>query len=83
MPRHTGIYCYSCGQIFRELIASYAAQFPQNDIAVFIDTNPSFSIYTELAISAGDKLIVPVNADDSSRVATNALFILLHGQTPA
>lgn len=68
--------------IFRELIASYAAQFPANDIAVFVDTNPSFSIYTELAISAGDKLIVPVNADDSSRVATNALFILLHGQTP-
>lgn len=68
--------------IFRELIASFAAQFPDRDITVFIDTNPSFSIYTELAISAGDKLIVPVNADDSSRVATNALFILLHGQTP-
>lgn len=68
--------------IFREMIESYAAEFPQNDIVVFIDTNPSFSIYTELAISAGDKLIVPVNADDSSRVATNALFILLHGQNP-
>ncbi len=68
--------------IFRELITSYAAQYPEKDVAVFIDTNPSFSIYTELAISAGDKLIVPVNADDSSRVATNALFILLHGQTP-
>ncbi len=48
----------------------------------FIDTNPSFSIYTELAISASDRLITPVNADDSSRVATNAMFILLHGQTP-
>lgn len=68
--------------IFRELINSYASKFPQNDVTVFIDTNPSFSIYTELAISAGDKLIVPVNADDSSRVATNALFILLHGQVP-
>jgi hypothetical protein len=49
---------------------------------VFIDTNPSFSIYTELAISAAERLITPVNADDSSRVATNAMFILLHGQTP-
>jgi hypothetical protein len=49
---------------------------------VFIDTNPSFSIYTELAISASERLITPVNADDSSRVATNAMFILLHGQTP-
>jgi len=68
--------------IFRNLIDSYAAKFPQSDLVVFIDTNPSFSIYTELAISAGDKLIVPVNADDSSRVATNALFLLLHGQVP-
>jgi hypothetical protein len=49
---------------------------------VFIDTNPSFSIYTELAISAAERLITPVNADDSSRVATNAMFILLHGQIP-
>ena len=49
---------------------------------VFIDTNPSFSIYTELAVSAAERLITPVNADDSSRVATNAMFILLHGQTP-
>lgn len=68
--------------VFRQLVDSYAACFPAQDVTVFIDTNPSFSIYTELAISAGDKLIVPVNADDSSRVATNALFILLHGQTP-
>lgn len=68
--------------IFRELIDSFAREYPNEDIAVFIDTNPSFAIYTELAISAGDKLIVPVNADDSSRVAANALFILLHGQTP-
>ena len=49
---------------------------------VFIDTNPSFSIYTELAIATSDLLIVPVNADDSSRVATNAMFMLLHGTTP-
>ena len=68
--------------VFRQLIDSYAAQFPDSDITVFVDTNPSFSIYTELAISSGDKLIVPVNADDSSRVAANAMFILLHGQTP-
>jgi hypothetical protein len=49
---------------------------------VFVDTNPSFSIYTELAVSTVDRLITPVNADDSSRVATNAMFILLHGQNP-
>ena len=49
---------------------------------VFVDTNPSFSIYTEIAISAVDRLIVPVNADDASRVATNAMFTLIHGAVP-
>lgn len=49
---------------------------------VFVDTNPSFSIYTEIAISSVDRLIVPVNADDASRVATNAMFTLIWGATP-
>lgn len=49
---------------------------------VFFDTNPSFAIYTELAICGSSRLLVPVNADDSSRVAVKALFALLHGTTP-
>ncbi len=68
--------------IFAEFIKSVGVADPEADWMVFIDTNPSFSIYTELAISAAERLITPVNADDSSRVATNAMFILLHGQTP-
>jgi len=67
---------------FHDLIANLAKTTSGKDWIVFIDTNPSFSIYTELAISAADRLITPVNADDSSRVATNAMFVLLHGQTP-
>jgi cellulose biosynthesis protein BcsQ len=68
--------------ILRALIDSVCQSVPNRDWLVILDTNPSFSIYTELAISAADRLLVPVNADDSSRVATNAMFILLHGQTP-
>ena len=68
--------------VFRELIRNTAAIIDDADWLVFIDTNPSFSIYTELAVAAADRLITPVNADDSSRVATNAMFILLHGQIP-
>ena len=67
--------------IFAGLIDKIA-KAEDEDWMVFIDTNPSFSIYTELAVSAAQRLITPVNADDSSRVATNAMFILLHGQTP-
>lgn len=68
--------------IFRQFIQDLAQRSADRDWMVFVDTNPSFSIYTELALSAVDRLITPVNADDSSRVATNAMFILLHGQHP-
>jgi len=68
--------------VLRGLIDNVCQNVPNRDWLVILDTNPSFSIYTELAISAADRLIVPVNADDSSRVATNAMFILLHGHTP-
>lgn len=68
-------------RIFRQLIENIA-QTADSDLVVFIDTNPSFSIYTELAISAADRLLTPVNADDSSRTAAQAMFILLHGQEP-
>lgn len=68
--------------VFRNLIDDVVARQSDRDWMVFIDTNPSFSIYTELAMCAVNRLITPVNADDSSRVATNAMFILLHGQNP-
>jgi cellulose biosynthesis protein BcsQ len=46
---------------------------------VFIDSNPSFAIYTELAMIAADKLLIPFNADDSSRHAVSAIVRLLYG----
>jgi len=45
----------------------------------FIDTNPSFSIYTQIAILSGKKLLVPINADDSSIYAISGLFNLIWG----
>ncbi len=50
---------------------------------VFIDTNPSFSVYTQMAILGGDSLLVPINADDSSIFAITGLFNLIWGtKTP-
>lgn len=66
--------------VYKNLI-NQLSNSPENWI-VFIDTNPSFSVYTQIAVASSARLIVPVNADDSSRVATNAMFVLLHGQTP-
>lgn len=49
---------------------------------VFIDTNPSFSIYTQIAISGAERILVPINADDSSKTAASAMMALLHGTIP-
>lgn len=46
---------------------------------VFVDMNPSFSIYTQIALSAVDGLILPVMADDSSRRAIQNAFSLVYG----
>ncbi|WP_347040852.1 ParA family protein [Brachybacterium nesterenkovii] len=46
---------------------------------VFIDANPSFSIYTQVALSAADRLVLPVMADDSSRRAIQNAFSLIYG----
>jgi cellulose biosynthesis protein BcsQ len=46
---------------------------------IFVDCNPSFSIYTQIAISAVDSVILPVMADDSSRRAIQNAFSLIYG----
>ena len=45
----------------------------------FIDCNPSFSIYTQIALSIADLLVIPVMADDSSRRALQNAFSLIYG----
>ncbi len=47
--------------------------------AIFVDTNPSFSIYTQIALSTTERLVLPVMADDSSRRAIQNAFSLIYG----
>jgi cellulose biosynthesis protein BcsQ len=49
-----------------DLINDVRTSWNANTITVFIDCNPSFGIYTELAMSASDRLIIPFSADGSS-----------------
>jgi len=49
---------------------------------VFIDTNPSFAVYTEIALAAANKLIIPINADDFSKEAVRAMLDLVYGISP-
>lgn len=60
-----------------DLISSIQSQHPNS--VFFIDCNPSFSAYTELAILASNRLIIPCTADGSSARAIDNVGQLLYG----
>ncbi|TFW09530.1 ParA family protein [Oxalobacteraceae bacterium OM1] len=60
-------------------LRDFLGQLHQNYDVVFIDTNPSFSMYTQIALAAADRVILPVMADDSSRRAIRNAFSLIYG----
>jgi len=64
-----------------DLIGDIRRAWDVKDSTVFIDCNPSFSMYTELAMSASDRLIIPFSADGSSKRAVRAVLSLLYGIT--
>ena len=54
-----------------------------NNMVVFIDCNPSFSIYTQMALVSSDKIVIPMMADYSSLEGIKSLFMLLFGKYPS
>lgn len=46
---------------------------------VFVDCNPSFSIYTQIALASVQRLVLPVMADDSSKRAIQNALSLVYG----
>lgn len=64
-----------------DLITDIRRSWNVADCTVFIDCNPSFTVYTELAMSAADRLIVPFSADGSSKRAVRAVLSLVYGIT--
>lgn len=51
-------------------------------LTVFIDCNPSFSIYTQMALVSSDYLIVPMMADFTSIEGIKSIFMMLYGEYP-
>ena len=49
-----------------------------DELVVFIDTNPAFSVYTEIALAVAKKLIIAINADDFSVEAVRAMLDLVY-----
>jgi chromosome partitioning protein len=62
-----------------DLIEDVRQSWNIDQINVFIDCNPSFGIYTELGLSASERLIIPFSADGSSKRAVRTLLTLLYG----
>ena len=63
----------------RNLIEDVRAALGQDKITVFVDCSPSFSVYTEMAMSTSDRLIVPFSADGSSKRAVKSVLSLVYG----
>lgn len=60
-------------------ISDFLAKIEGEYDVVFMDCNPSFSLYTQIALSSCNRIVLPVMADDSSRRAIQNAFSLLYG----
>jgi cellulose biosynthesis protein BcsQ len=63
----------------KDLTASFRERSIGRDFVVLVDCNPSFAIYTQLALVASTHIMVPFTADDSSRRAIENVIALLYG----
>ena len=63
----------------QDLCAVLVEQSGDRDAMFVVDCNPSFAIYTQLALVASDYVIVPFTADDSSRRGIENVVALLFG----
>lgn len=63
----------------KDLTAALRKRSGSRDALFIIDCNPSFAIYTQLALAAADNLVVPFTPDDSSRRAVENVVALLYG----
>jgi cellulose biosynthesis protein BcsQ len=64
----------------KELIFACVSKLGKpSEVTVFIDCNPSFAAYTELAMIASERLIVPCSSDGSSARAIDNIGALLYG----
>lgn len=67
----------------RDLTNALAKKSGDRPSVFIIDCNPSFAIFTQLAVVAADHVVVPFTADDSSRRAVENIVTLLYGFTEA
>jgi len=64
----------------RDLIVDIENRLIDKELTVFIDCNPSFSIYTTMSLAASERLIIPFSADGSSKRAVRSVLALVYGR---
>lgn len=62
-----------------DFVRTFSDASTASDVVSFVDCNPSFSVYTQIALCSAEHLIVPFTADDSSRRGIENVFALLYG----
>ena len=63
----------------QDLTMALSKRSGNRDALFILDCNPSFAIYTQLALVAAENVIVPCTPDDSSRRAVENVVALLYG----
>ena len=63
----------------KDLVNALRERSGERDAFFILDCNPSFAIYTQLALAASDYVVVPFTADDSSRRGIENVVALLYG----
>nr|VFJ45860.1 MAG: Cellulose biosynthesis protein BcsQ [Candidatus Kentron sp. DK] len=63
----------------RDLMSDIKNRWLDEEICIFIDCSPGFSIYTELAMTAAERLLIPFSSDGSSFRAVRTVLALVYG----
>ena len=67
----------------KDLTSALRKRSGNRDALFILDCNPSFAIYTQLALAAAENLVIPFTPDDSSRRAVENVVALLYGYNMA
>ena len=62
-----------------DLVGQLRIMSGDRDAVFLIDCNPSFAVFTQLAVIAAEHVVVPFTADDSSRRGVENVIALLYG----
>jgi len=62
-----------------DLIDSFISSYKNKKVTCFIDCNPSFANYTEMAVLASSRIITPCTADAASIRGIKNLFRMIYG----